>query len=143
MFSIYVRALLAIIVFCPPVFSQEDMTEVVKKLAGETQRTWTLQGVEIYTGQKETCRGQSLTFYQDYRILIKRCVRGVRVTEQKSWSVKRISSLDIALKIGEKQYILLFIPLQRKALREEMRLRVKAQKPIYPTTDIIYYRKVD
>jgi hypothetical protein len=144
MLGSFACSLLLIIVFCPLAFLQQEMTENINKLAGENQKTWTYERGEVYMGQKNKCISeQSLTFYQNNRVTIKRCERGITISEERAWSIVRKSSIDIALKIGDEEYFLLFAPLNPKSNKEKMILRQRAVEQTTPTRDLIYFHRIN
>ncbi|HKQ09490.1 MAG TPA: hypothetical protein VJ464_30495 [Blastocatellia bacterium] len=135
--------LLLFLLLCAPSYSQEDTKEETDKLTGKTDKVWVFQRFEKYMGNDKCKSGESWTFYSDSRVVIKKCVNREIKADEKHWSIHRVSSLDVALKVDDVEYLLIFPPPKPGTARQSMILRQKAQSKVSPTKDLIFYYEVD
>jgi hypothetical protein len=133
-----------LITLCYAASLAQDTADDVKKLVGGGEKVWVYERFETYMGDENRCqRGESWTFYEDNRLVIKKCERGRAVVEEKRWSAERKSPIDVAVKIGDSEYLLLIAPPKPRSNRETMILRQKAVSKTGKTKDMIFSHEID
>lgn len=144
MFRRVIFSLLLLIPLSTLFTSAQEKTNLVGKLVGEDEKAWVYERFETYMGDRNRCRrGETWTFRREGRVVIKKCDGGRVTAEEKQWSVERKSSIDIVLKVGDVEYLLLFTPPRPRSIREKMILRQKASVKTEKTKDLIFYHEVD
>ena len=136
--------LLLFFLFCSQARSQEETKEAINKLVGKNEKTWIFQRFEEYMGNKSKCiSGESWTFFQDGRVVVKKCEGRSVKDEEKRWRVEQKSPIDITITVGEDEYLLIFPPPKRGSSRQSMILRLKSEIKIHSTKDLVFYYEVD
>jgi hypothetical protein len=144
MLRMIVFSLLLLAPLCTLASYGQEVPEAVGKLVGGDEKAWIYERFETYMGDRNKCRrGESWTFYRGGRVVIKKCDGGRVTVEEKRWDVERKSSIDVALKVGDVEYLLLFAPPKPRSAREKMILRQKADVKTEKTKDFIFYHEVD
>ena len=124
-------------------YSQAELDEALNKLTGPNEKTWTYSRFEKYLGNNKCKAGESWTFLRNHKVIIKKCVKGDIQSEEKAWSAEKRNALDIAMKVGDTEYLVLFPPPKKGSHRQGMILRVKGAGKGEPTKDLIFYYEVD
>lgn len=116
----------------------------IDSLVGTDQKAWVYQRFETYMSKKNRCRqGQSWTFYRDGRVEIKQCEATKVVIEEKHWSIQQKSTIDFALRVGDDEFLVLFVKPKASSHQEQMILRHKSETKIAATKDLVFYHEVD
>ena len=127
-----------------PVIAQDRYAQTVTKLAGNNSKQWIFVKIDPYLGGEKKCtRGEKWIFSKTGKVIITRCINQQIQSEERSWTIEIKSPLDIMMRVGNENYVLLFPPKQKNSNQDKMILRIKAQRRSEKTKDLIFYYEVD
>jgi hypothetical protein len=93
-------------------------------------------------GGNKCKQGESWTFFQNGRLLIKRCIDGSITNEEKRWKLEKRSQIDDVVIIDRDEYRISFPPNPPRG-REQMKLRQIAKVKSMSTKDMIFHYEID
>jgi hypothetical protein len=124
--------------------SRPTEKEAIRRLTGSGSKDWALVRFDVLLGQEDVCRkGEIWRFKQNGRLEILKCVNHRVRRYERGWKLRMRGDLDLALVVGDKEYIVFFPSSESAAAVERMRLRFIPERKATPVVDLRFTHERD